>query len=58
MIRCTIIMLLGLIGRRWALGYVVADLGAYLFTKILRRVFWYWIPAGNAKILSSFLLTI
>ena len=50
------IVLLGLLGERWALAYIGADLGLYLLVKILRGDFWYWVPlGGNAEIVSSFI---
>jgi hypothetical protein len=53
-IRCTTIVLLGLIGGSWAFLYIGADLGLYLMVKILRGDFWYWIPVGgNLEIVSS-----
>jgi hypothetical protein len=54
LIRCTTIVLLGLIGGSWALLYIGADLGLYLLVKILRGDFWYWLPiGGKAEIVSS-----
>ncbi|GMI43368.1 hypothetical protein TrCOL_g9829 [Triparma columacea] len=56
LIRCTTIVLLGLMGGSWALLYIGADLGLYLLVKILRGDFWYWLPlGGNLEILSSIL---
>jgi hypothetical protein len=53
-IRCMTIVVLGLLGGRWASLYVGADLGLYFFVKILRGDFWYWIPlGGNVEVLSS-----
>jgi hypothetical protein len=53
-IRCTTIVLLGLMGGRWVLLYIGADLGLYLLVKILRGDFWYWLPlGGNAEIVNS-----
>jgi len=46
-IRCMSIVLLGLIGRRWAFGFIGADLGLYLIVKVLRGDFWYWAPTGG-----------
>ena len=55
-IRCTTIVLLGLLGGSWALLYIGIDLGLYLLVKILRGDFWYWAPlGGNAEIVSSIL---
>jgi len=47
LIRCTTILLLGLIGKRWAFAYIGADLGLYLLVKIMRGDFWYWVPVGG-----------
>ena len=56
LIRCTTIVLLGLIGGSWAFLYIGADLGLYLLVKILRGDFWYWMPlGGNIEIVSSIL---
>jgi len=49
------IVLLGLIGKYWAIGYVLVDLGLYFLVKLLRRDFWYWINAGNFEIIVSFM---
>jgi hypothetical protein len=54
LIRCTTIVLLGLMGGSWAFLYIGADLGLYLLVKIFRGDFWYWIPAGdNVEIVIS-----
>mmetsp|Transcript_7756 Transcript_7756/g.15576 ORF Transcript_7756/g.15576 Transcript_7756/m.15576 type:complete len:771 (+) Transcript_7756:890-3202(+) len=54
LIRCTTIVLLGVIGKRWAFVYIGADVGLYLVIKMLRGDFWYWVPlGGNAEIVSS-----
>ena len=56
LIRCTTIVLLGLMGGSWAFLYIGADLGLYLLVKLLRGDFWYWISLGsNLEILSSIL---
>jgi hypothetical protein len=53
-IRCMTIVVLGLLGGRWASLYVSADLLLYLLVKVLRGDFWYWISAGNnVEIVSS-----
>jgi hypothetical protein len=53
-LRCMTIVMLGLLGGRWASLYVSADMLLYLLVKILRGDFWYWIPAGgNVEIVSS-----
>jgi hypothetical protein len=57
LIRCTTIVLLGLMGGSWAFLYIGADLSLYFLVKILRGDFWYWIPlGGNIEIVSSILI--
>jgi hypothetical protein len=54
LIRCTTIVLLGLMGGSWSFLYIGADLGLYILVKILRGDFWYWIAlGGNIEIVSS-----
>jgi hypothetical protein len=54
LIRCTTIVLLGLMGGGWAFIYIGADLGLYFLAKILRRDFWYGMPVGGKiEILNS-----
>jgi hypothetical protein len=56
LIRCTTIVLLGIIGSSSVFLYIGADLGLYILVKILRGDFWYWIPlGGNIEIVSSIL---
>jgi hypothetical protein len=56
LLRCTTIVLLGLMGGSWAFLYIGADLGLYILVKILRGDFWYWAPfGGNLEIVSSIL---
>jgi hypothetical protein len=53
-IRCMIVVVLGLLGGRWVSLYVGADIGLYLLVKIFRGDFWYWAPVGgNAEIVTS-----
>jgi hypothetical protein len=53
-LRCTTIVVLGLLGGSWVSLYIGADLCLYLFVKIFRGDFWYWVPiGGNAEIVSS-----
>jgi hypothetical protein len=47
MIRCLIIVLLGLSEPRYVVIYIGADLGLYLSIKILREDFYYWMPFGG-----------
>jgi hypothetical protein len=59
LIRCTTIVLLGLSGGSWVFLYIGADLGLYMFVKILRGDFWYWLPSGgNMEIVSSILFRV
>jgi hypothetical protein len=59
LIRCTTIVLLGLLGGSWAFLYIGADFGLYLFVKILRGDFWYWLPfGGNVEIVTSILFRV
>ena len=54
MMRCTTIVLLGLLGRSWVIAYIGADLGLYLVVKIVRGDFWWWVPlGGNVEVVSS-----
>jgi hypothetical protein len=58
-IRCTTIVLFGLMGGSWVFLYIGADLGLYMLVKILRGDFWYWIPlGGNMEIGSSILIRV
>jgi hypothetical protein len=57
LIRCTTIVLLGLMGGSWAFLYIGADLGLYMLVKILRGDFWYWMPlGGNIEVLNSIIV--
>jgi hypothetical protein len=59
LIRCTTIVLLGLIGGSWAFLYIGADLGLFFLVKILRGDFWYWLPVGGwLEIVSSILFRV
>jgi hypothetical protein len=59
LIRCTTIVLLGLMGGSWAFLYIGADLGLYLLVKILRGDFWYWMPlGGNIEIVTSIIFRV
>lgn len=54
MIRCTTIMVLGLLQNRLVFAYIGADLGLYLLVKIARGDFFYWVPFGAiAEIFTS-----
>jgi hypothetical protein len=59
LIRCTTIVLLGLMGGSWAFLYIGADLGLYFLVKTLREDFWYWLPlGGNMEIVSSIIIRV
>jgi hypothetical protein len=59
LIRCTTIVLLGLMGGSWAFLYIGADLGLYLLVKMLRGDFWYWMPlGGQMEIMSSIIFRV
>jgi hypothetical protein len=59
LIRCTTIVLLGLIGGSWVFLYIGADLGLYILVKILRGDFWYFLPlGGNTEIMASILFRV
>jgi hypothetical protein len=59
LIRCTTIVLLGLMGGSWAFLYIGADLGLYILIKILRADFWYWLPAGaSIEIMTSIIFRV
>ena len=52
-------VLIGMLGAKWALAYVAADLGLFLFIKIARGDFYYWFPLdGWALAVLSFLVRI
>jgi hypothetical protein len=54
LIRCTTIVLLGLMGGSWAFLYIGLDLSLYILVKIMMGDFWYWIPlGGNIEIVNS-----
>jgi hypothetical protein len=60
LIRCTTIVLLGLMGGSWAFLYIGVDLGLYILVKILRGDFWYWVPFGGTimEIVSSIIMRV
>ncbi|GMI31458.1 hypothetical protein TrCOL_g854 [Triparma columacea] len=59
LIRCTTIVLLGLMGGSWVFLYIGADLVLYLLVKILSGDFWYWLPVGgSAEIVLSILFRV
>ena len=56
LIRGMTIVVLGLLGKRWVLAYIGADLGLFIFVKLIWRDFYYWTPKeGNADIPNSLL---
>jgi hypothetical protein len=59
LIRCTTIVLLGLMGGSWVFLYIGADFGLYMLIKILRADLWYWMPfGGNTEIVTSIVLRV
>ena len=46
LIRSFVVVLLGLLGMKWAFGYIFADFSLFLLVKVTRRDFHYWIPVG------------
>ena len=50
------IVLIGMLGAKWAIAYIVADLVLYLVIKVLRGDFWYWIQCEG--LLSSLLISL
>ena len=44
LIRCLVLVLIGLERKTWAVLYICSDLGLYLLIKILRDDFYYWLP--------------
>ena len=58
-IRCTSIVLLGMLEKKFVLAYIGTDMSLYLLFKFFEGDFWYWIPlGGNIEILSSLLMRI
>jgi hypothetical protein len=57
LLKCMTIVLLGLLGKKWVVTFMVADLGLYLFIKVARGDFHYWVGLDNGKLelLSSIL---
>jgi hypothetical protein len=53
-IRCTTIVLFGILGKKLVFAYLGLDLILYIFVKLLRADFWYWAPQhGLAEVLIS-----
>ena len=48
LIKCTTIVVLGLIGKKWAYGYIALDLGLFVLFKVVTRDFWVWMPFDGA----------
>ena len=56
LVRALILLLLGRLYKTLLVGYVCLDLGFYLFVKIVRDDFYYWLPlSGAAEITISVL---
>jgi hypothetical protein len=59
LIKCTTIVLLGLLGQKWAFSYIGIDLGLFLTIKIVRDDFIYWLPLeGFLAIAMSFFVRV
>jgi hypothetical protein len=56
LIKCMTFVLLGLLGRRWVVAYMTADLSLYLVIKVMRGDFHYWLPTGG--VYSDFLTSV
>ena len=53
------VVLIGMLGAKWAIAYVAADIGLFLLIKVARGDFYYWIPVdGWALAVLSFLVRI
>ena len=53
------VVLIGMLGAKWAITYIAADVGLFLAVKIARGDFYYWIPLnGWALVVSSFLVRV
>ena len=53
------VVLIGMLGAKWAIAYVTADVGLFLAIKVARGDFYYWIPLeGWTSIVVSFILRI
>ena len=53
------VVLIGMLGAKWAIAYVAADLGLFLVIKIARKDLYYWIPLdGWTLVVCSFLLRV
>ena len=52
------VVLIGMLGAKWAITYIAADVGLFLAVKIARGDFYYWIPIDDKWVLvvSSFIL--
>jgi len=47
MIRCTSIVLFGLVSLKLAWAFILTDMALYLIFKVLRGDFYYWLPLGG-----------
>ena len=53
------VVLIGMLGAKWAITYVTADIGLFLLIKVARGDFYYWFPLdGWALAVLSFLVRI
>ena len=50
------VVLIGMLGAKWAIAYVAADIGLFLAIKVARGDFYYWFPVeGWASAAVSFI---
>ena len=53
------VVLIGMLGAKWAIIYIAADIGLFLVIKIARGDFYYWIPLdGWASIVFSLVMRV
>ena len=58
LVRAYTIVLLALVGNRWAFAYFILDILFFLAIKVLRREFWYWMPTGSVFTDTGFSLVV
>ena len=51
------VVLLGMIDKRWALTYILSDNGLYLFIKVTRGDFYYWMAFNEAPMIVVLLIS-
>ena len=49
------VVLIGMLGAKWAIAYIAADVGLFMAIKVARGDFYYWFPLeGWALVIISF----